>query len=127
MGDTVVKAIKEATIWLGELTVLPSDEDSTRERLKSGLYGATLGKIDSIHSRFRDVEKSAQDDDEKIGEDIPPGRAGTKQEGSQSRRRRRRRHNQRNEDRLAADFEEEERLHEAIAHDRGDQSGEGKI
>lgn len=34
MGDTVVKGIKDATIWLGEISVLPSNEVRTRDRLR---------------------------------------------------------------------------------------------
>lgn len=32
MGDTVIRLVKDATLWLGELTILPGD--SNRERLK---------------------------------------------------------------------------------------------
>lgn len=116
MGDTVVKTIKEATIWLGEMTVLPSDEDSTRERLKAGLFSVTLGKIDSLQAKTRDLEAFARAETGRDAETQTPGR------GHPHRRRRRRRAD---EDRLAADFEEQEKLREAIARSRGEVTEEG--
>lgn len=41
MGDTVVKIIKDFTIYLGEITVLPSDEGGLSDRLKYGVYKMT--------------------------------------------------------------------------------------
>ncbi|KIW15199.1 hypothetical protein PV08_05244 [Exophiala spinifera] len=56
MGDTVVKVIKDSTIWLGEVTVLPSDETSMKNRLKYGIYRSTWGKLGSPHSDVESVE-----------------------------------------------------------------------
>lgn len=44
MGDTVVKGIRDLTIYLGEFTVLPG-EASTKDRLKHSAYKLTNGKI----------------------------------------------------------------------------------
>lgn len=44
MGDTVVKGIRDLTIYLGEFTVLPG-EASTKDRLKHSGYKLTNGKI----------------------------------------------------------------------------------
>ena len=44
MGDTVVKGIRDLTIYLGEFTVLPG-EASTKDRLKQSTYKLTNGKI----------------------------------------------------------------------------------
>ncbi|KAJ9654127.1 hypothetical protein H2198_006807 [Neophaeococcomyces mojaviensis] len=57
MGDTVVKGIKEGTIWLGEISVLPNSESHAVERLKRGLYKATLGKL-SFPSAKKDEENA---------------------------------------------------------------------
>lgn len=46
MGDTVIAVIKDGTIWLGELTVLPSETGSVRESAKIGLVKLTGGKLD---------------------------------------------------------------------------------
>ncbi|RVX70524.1 hypothetical protein B0A52_05175 [Exophiala mesophila] len=117
MGDTVVKTIKEATIWLGEITVLPSDEDSTRERLKAGLYNVTLGKIDSLQAKSRDLEASSQ---------VKAGRDAGAQVRGQARPSRQRRRRHADKDRLAADFEEHEKLGEAIARSHGEVTEEVK-
>lgn len=45
MGDTVVKVIKEFTIYLGEITVLPSDEGGLKDRLKYGMHKLTGGQV----------------------------------------------------------------------------------
>lgn len=45
MGDTVVKIIKDLTIYLGELTILPSDESSVRESLRYGLAKISGGRV----------------------------------------------------------------------------------
>ncbi|KIW86741.1 uncharacterized protein Z519_12654 [Cladophialophora bantiana CBS 173.52] len=88
MGDTVVKAVKDVTIWLGEITVLPSSEDTISNRLKHGVYKATLGQLDPRNPECRDQKTG--ENDKKI------------------------------KDRLAADFEEEEKRDESDARDRGD-------
>jgi potassium channel subfamily K, other eukaryote len=51
MGDTVVKVIKDFTIYLGEITVLPSDEGGLLDSLKSGIYKLSGGKIGNKVSR----------------------------------------------------------------------------
>lgn len=43
MGDTVVKGVKDATIWLGEISFLPSNEFRTRDRLRHGIHWFTRG------------------------------------------------------------------------------------
>ena len=44
MGDTVVKGIRDLTIYLGEFTVLPG-EASTKDRIKHSAYKLTNGKF----------------------------------------------------------------------------------
>ncbi|MCJ1407421.1 Potassium channel [Ptychographa xylographoides] len=53
MGDTVVKAIKDATLWLGDFTVLPG-EGPTRQRLKRGAHNVTQGLLKSGDSPNED-------------------------------------------------------------------------
>ena len=43
MGDTVIKGIRDATIWLGALTVLPG-EDSARRKVRAVAKKVTPGK-----------------------------------------------------------------------------------
>lgn len=66
MGDTVVKGVKDVTIYLGEITVLPSDKDSILDRIKYGLYRATLG-------RFR-LSQEQQDEEAAEGADSGKGK-----------------------------------------------------
>ena len=44
MGDTVVKGIRDLTLWLGEFTVLPGDVGA-RQRIKNLVGQATAGKV----------------------------------------------------------------------------------
>jgi potassium channel subfamily K len=119
MGDTVVKAIKEVTIWLGEITVLPSDENSTRERLQHGLYKATLGKVSSPHP---DVEDAAE---EGAGfQEMHPGLARLFRVGGEKRQPDKR--DRANREELAKDFEQSEKVDESEARDQGNRLEEGK-
>ncbi|KAK5955134.1 hypothetical protein OHC33_003813 [Knufia fluminis] len=79
MGDTVVKGIKDATIWLGEISFLPSTDGRTRERLKIGVYRATFGKIRLVQPEVADQEKGdfeeEQDEDWANFKQLHPGLA----------------------------------------------------
>lgn len=119
MGDTVVKAIKDATIWLGEITVLPSDESSARERLQHGLHKATMGKVSSPHP---DIEDGSEED---AGfQELHPGLARLFRAGGEQRRPDKR--YRANRDELAKDFEQSEKVDESEARDHGDRLEEGK-
>ncbi|KAL8728870.1 MAG: hypothetical protein Q9166_005110 [cf. Caloplaca sp. 2 TL-2023] len=105
MGDTVVKAIRDLTDYLGEFTVLPG-ENPTKHRAKQLFLKAT--------SRFDRDQGREEIMDE------PPGMIGEKEDGGTE-------HPQGHEamtratDRLARDLEKEE-LHEAgVAENRGDE------
>ena len=63
MGDTVVKAVKDLTIWLGEVTVLPSNDASVFERLKYGFFKSTLGMLE-VQQKGKDVETGSSDENE---------------------------------------------------------------
>jgi potassium channel subfamily K, other eukaryote len=114
MGDTVVKGVKDATIWLGEVTVLPSDESSVLDRLRYGLYKMTFGKKAAERKRQRKADPDASSDDLPHLEE-PPGRI-------LGRLKSHRHHTRPNgtEDRLASDFEKSEAEDEQQAHLRGD-------
>ena len=45
MGETVVKVIQDVTIYLGEITVLPSDKGGLNDRMKYGIHKLTGGKV----------------------------------------------------------------------------------
>ena len=103
MGDTVVKGVKDATIWLGEITVLPSDEDTLRNRLKHGVYRGTLGKLD-LRNTGGDLEKGADDSDDASGyREMQPGLVRLFRSGG--RRQKQSGKDRETQDRLAADFE----------------------
>lgn len=61
MGDTLVKGVRDATIYVGELTVLPGDY-GVITRLKSGLRGLSNGKL------FGQSEKVLEREDIQGGE-----------------------------------------------------------
>lgn len=126
MGDTVVKSIKDVTIWIGEVTVLPSDEGSVKDRLKHGVYKATLGKVDSRASKARDLEEGSDSEEEEEGgyQELHPGlaRIFRGQREKHSRRKGRRAA----ADRLAADFQRSEEVDESIARGRRHRPEEGK-
>jgi len=44
MGDTIIKGIRDLTLWIGELTVLPGEGGFTKQ-LKRGAVKATNGKV----------------------------------------------------------------------------------
>jgi potassium channel subfamily K, other eukaryote len=117
MGDTVVKAIKDITIWLGEITVLPSDEDSIGNRIKHGVYKATLGQIDPRKSAMKDIEKNVDGNGVR---EMPPGLNKIFNNGLINRKKGNKEPPA--EDRFAADFEEAEKKDESEAHDRGDKA-----
>lgn len=123
MGDTVVKAIKDVTIWLGEITVLPSDEDTVSNRLKHGVFKATLGQLDP---RTKDVERAASDDESDAGyREMPSGlvrlfKIGHKKQNGPGL-------DVKAEDRLAADFEETEKEEENTAKIKGEKWEQGNV
>ncbi|KAL2440958.1 Outward-rectifier potassium channel TOK1 [Exophiala dermatitidis] len=119
LGDTVIKTVKDVTIWLGEITVLPSDEASTRERLRQGLYKATLGKLDSRHTYAKDVEQGSNTDEAE--KELHPGLA--KLFGRHGRRRENQGAHETG-DRLAADFERSEEEGESLAREHGERAEE---
>ena len=61
MGDTVIHMVKDLTIYLGEISVLPSDQGGVRESLRAGLQKATGGKIDfqKLRRGDDDIEEEA--------------------------------------------------------------------
>jgi potassium channel subfamily K, other eukaryote len=54
MGDTVVKVIKDFTIYLGEITILPGDEGGLSDRLKYGVLKVTGGNGGNLTSLKQD-------------------------------------------------------------------------
>jgi len=126
MGDTVVKVVKDLTIWLGEVTVLPHDENGFLDRLRYGLFKLTFGKIDFKNSGpMRDNVDSEVDEDIRRFEEMNPGLVHMYPRQEEGKH-----HNKRDleaGDELAADFEESERQSERRARQRGDSIAEGNI
>ncbi|KAL8827277.1 MAG: hypothetical protein Q9170_007078 [Blastenia crenularia] len=107
MGDTVVKAIRDVTNYLGEFTVLPG-ESPTRQRAKQ--------MVTSVTDRFgRDQGKEKMMDE-------PPGMIGEKEQGDDDGPR----HGAMvaATDRLAGDIEKEELHAVAEAKRQGDKISE---
>src|SRR5436853_4925289 len=112
MGNTVIQLIKDVTIWLGEVTVLPSESVSIRQSLKFGVIKLTGGKIDV---------QGIKDSDDDV-EEVPTGLI---------RLPRQRKHapNHSKEDVehaqiLASDFEQAEKLDEDEARRQGNRLAE---
>lgn len=125
MGETVVKAIKEVTIWLGEITVLPNEQEGMKDRLRHGVYKVTLGKVDSKSTRPSDVENgNSQSNGGTDFQELHPGLARifrVRQKNGQNQE------HMAAKDRLAAEFEESEKIDESIARGRGNRSEEGEL
>jgi potassium channel subfamily K, other eukaryote len=109
MGDTVIQLIKDLTIWLGEVTVLPSESGSIRQSLKFGLTKLTGGRINV---------QGIRDSNDNI-EEAPPGLIHMPHRQKQESR-----HNKKDVEaaqRLASVFEKAEELDEEEARRQGDQ------
>jgi potassium channel subfamily K, other eukaryote len=126
MGDTVVKVIKDLTIWLGEVTVLPNDESGFSDRLRYGLFKLTFGKIKFKNSGpMLDKIDSEVDEDIRRFEEMNPGLVHMyprQEEGKHHKKR-----DLEAGDDLAAEFEESERQSERRARQRGDSIAEGNV
>ena len=57
MGDTVIKGVKDLTIWLGEITFLPSTDTSTIERIKIGVHHLTMGSVTFEKAKLDDEQQ----------------------------------------------------------------------
>jgi potassium channel subfamily K, other eukaryote len=111
MGDTVVKIIKDFTIYLGEITVLPSDEGGLSDSLKYGVYKITGGKVGN-----KVTTKTDNDVKEK-----PPGMVNMPE---QSQQRGTNQHDVESARHLADQLESEEKQDEQEARNRGDKLAE---
>ena len=105
MGDTVVKGIRDLTIYLGEFTVLPG-EASTKDRLKHCAAKVTNGKLFTKGPMM----------------DEPPGILGEKND-EDSEKKSKPTHTAAT-DQLTKTLEEEELDEAKAAKDRGDRLGE---
>ena len=62
MGDTVIKGIRDLTLWFGEFTILPG-EGSTKEKLQKGATAIREGQIkDGLKQQLKN-KKANRDDD----------------------------------------------------------------
>lgn len=66
MGDTVVKGVKEATIWLGEISFLPSSEGHVLDKLKHAFHQGTFGHFKPAIAKSK--SNTEEDTDEDAGE-----------------------------------------------------------
>jgi potassium channel subfamily K, other eukaryote len=118
MGDTVVKLVKDFTIWLGEITVLPSDDDTLGNRLKHGVYKATMGNLD-LRNKKGDIENGDGDSDAGSSiREMPPGLTKIFRNGRHKPKESMR--DRKAGDRLAADFEASEKREEDVAREKGE-------
>ena len=124
MGDTVVKGIKDATIWLGEVTVLPSDKGGVLDRLKYGLYRATLKKwqmgLSHEEQPTTGDDKDEIDDEFKKFQELNPGMVKMYPEQSKKRGRHRKKRDVEAQNEMSGAFEQSEKQAEAEAKERGD-------
>lgn len=126
MGDTVVKGVKDVTIWLGEISFLPNDESSAIERFRYGMYKATLGKLRGKgKADGGESGQEALESDCDIGDfqELHPGlvKLFTDSDRKQIRMR-----DLRTLDRLAKSFAETEAEDEETARAMHDRRAEGK-
>lgn len=112
MGDTVIQLIKDVTIWLGEVTILPSEAGSIRQSLKFGITKLIGGKIDVQGIR------DADDDVEELPTGLVRMPRHKKEESSHNKE------DVENAQKLASEFAEAEELEEDVARKRGDKLAE---
>ena len=129
MGDTVVKVIKDLTIWLGEITVLPSDQGGVVDRLKHGAAKATNGRLMSNWVKMTE-ENSTSANREEVDEDfrnfqeMNPGLAKMAPREAHHGHGHRWKLDLEAADRMGKDMEDEEKDEEADAKHRGDSIAE---
>jgi potassium channel subfamily K len=112
MGDTIIQLIKDVTIWLGEITVLPSGSGSMRQSLKFGITKLAGGKVDVQGIR------DADDDIEEMPTGLIRMPHRKKQEPSHNKE------DVENAQKLASNFEQAEKLDEDEARRQGDKLAE---
>jgi potassium channel subfamily K len=108
MGDTVIKEVNDFTIWIGEITVLPSENSGVMDRLKLGLYKATLGLIPldlSTDGAEADQDDEAVRDIERFQE-LNPGLFKMYRQRDDARKRYRREGDPEADCRLGKDFKQ---------------------
>ena len=108
MGDTVVKGIRDLVLYAGELTVLPGEDKSTRDRFQRVASKVTNGKffsegLPAVPTGPTENGGEGREDPEKASPN-PGASAAT--------------------DRMASQFEEDELNEADAARDRGDKLGE---
>ena len=103
MGDTVVKAISDLTLYLGEFTVLPGDAP-VRDRVKQFAVRSTGGRLFQDTGEFQEPPGLGRKNDAEKGTAGGPGAAAT--------------------DFLAGQVEDEELKEAREAGSRGDKLGE---
>jgi potassium channel subfamily K, other eukaryote len=72
MGDTVIRAFKDLTIWIGSLTVLPG-EHGVYATLKTGIKQLQLGKLYREDTKKKDWGTSQQSTLDRLAEHIEEG------------------------------------------------------
>lgn len=77
MGDTVVKGIRDVTLWLGEVTVLPG-EAGVRGRLKQVAAQTTRGKVFREGTDFKDSSNGQRGDKKEVDAEQAPPRNGVR-------------------------------------------------
>ena len=105
MGDTVVKLIQDLTLYAGEITVLPHEDKSTRDRITRLGSKVTKGKLFSVGLPGVSTEGGGEE-----REDPEKGTSG----GGASKA----------TDRAASQFQKDELNEADAARDRGDKLGE---
>lgn len=126
MGDTVVKGIKDLTLILGELTVLPGEKGSVRDRIKVGISKITGGRFTvgkHAQEAGKRVDEAEAKTDEEYGgiEERPPGMPREPKKPGEGDNRDNRHRDGAMVERIAGDFENEEAEEATEAHERGDE------
>ncbi|KAK0121060.1 Potassium channel, variant 2 [Cadophora gregata f. sp. sojae] len=75
MGDTIVKGIRDLTLWVGNFTVLPG-EKGVLATVKEGVGKATRGRVGGVE--MKDVQ--GEEDEE----EMPPGLLGESERGGEN-------------------------------------------
>lgn len=125
MGDTVVKGVKDATIYLGEISFLPSTDARTRDRFKMGLYKTTLGKLKFANTHLDGMEQGLKDEEDEEWANFKESHPGLVQIFDEPGHRNLNRKDLHALDRLAAAWGAQEAEDEKLAQEHHDRRAKG--
>lgn len=126
MGDTVVKGVKDVTLWIGEISFLPSDEARTRDRFRHGAYRLTGGLVGAPNAVVDQESNSKREEIEEEWSDLKVLHPGMIRIFDDSDRKKIKHEDLRLLDKLADVWAQSEQQDEEMAKQNNDKVAEGE-